>query len=198
VNLTELKMQQTLMQPILRTDVSGMPLEWIYYPLAVKLYHTNQVAYSCGSPLLTLHGGINAKTGRRSIIEVSSILATYGSCSKLHQHFIPTLNNPTLFRRDAHICMYCGDKFTDSQLSRDHVIPIVKGGQDSWTNVVAACKYCNNKKGGRTPEQAGMSLLAVPFQPTYAEYIYLKGKHILSDQMDFLSAHFPRSSRFLK
>jgi len=188
---------QELTQPILRTDISGMPLEWIHYQLAVKLYHTGQVAYSCGSPMLILHGGINAKTGKQSIIEVSSILATHGSHSKLHQDFIPALNNPTLFRRDGNICMYCGDQFKHNQLSRDHVIPVVKGGRDVWTNVVTACKYCNNLKGGRTPEQAHMTLLAVPFQPTYAEYVYLKGKHILADQMEFLSAHFPRTSPFL-
>ena len=44
------------------------------------------------------------------------------------------------------------------------------------------------------PEQAGMQLIAIPFAPTYAEYIYLKGRRILSDQMDFLRAHFPRKS----
>ncbi len=191
-------MQPLLTQPILRTDISGMPLEWIHYQLAVKLYHTQQVAYSCGTPMLKLHGGINAQTGRRSVIEVSSIIATHGSHQKLYEDFIPALNNPTLFRRDENLCLYCGEHFNDHQLSRDHVIPVVNGGRNTWTNVVAACKRCNNLKGGRTPEEAGMSLIAVPFQPTYAEYIFLKGKHILADQMEFLSAHFPRSSPFLQ
>ncbi len=189
---------QALSQPILRTDVSGMPLEWIHYQLAVKLYYGEQVAYSCGTPVLTLHGGFNALTGEQSVIEVSSIIATHGSHHQLHNGFVPALNNPTLFRRDGNLCMYCGEHFADHQLSRDHVIPVVKGGKDVWTNVVAACKRCNNMKGGRTPEEAHMRLIAVPFQPTYAEYIFLKGKSILADQMDFLSAHFPRSSPFLK
>ena len=61
-------------------------------------------------------------------------------------------------------------------------------------NVVAACKRCNNHKAGRTPEQAHMELLAVPFTPTHAEYIYLQGRRVLADQMEFLLAHFPRSS----
>ena len=191
-------MQQSLTQLILRTDISGMPLEWIHYQLAIKLYHTHQVAYSCGTPMLTLHGGINALSGKRSVIEVSSIIATLGSHQKLHEHFIPALNNPTLFRRDANLCMYCGERFSDHQLSRDHVIPVVQGGKNSWTNVVTACKRCNNLKGGRTPEEAKMSLMAIPFQPTYAEYVFLKGKHILADQMDFLRAYFPRTSPFLR
>ncbi len=46
---------------------------------------------------------------------------------------------------------------------------------DTWGNVVSACRRCNNAKASRTPEQAGMQLLAVPFTPTYAEYIFLKG-----------------------
>ncbi len=187
-----------LSQPILRTDISGMPLEWIHYQLAVKLYHADQVAYSCGTPMLTLHGGFNAKTGKRSVIEVSSIIATHGTHQGLYENFVPALNNPTLFRRDANLCMYCGEYYKDYELSRDHVIPLVQGGRDVWTNVVAACKRCNNLKGGRTPEQANMRLIAVPFQPTYVEYVFLKGKSILADQMEFLSAHFPKSSPFLK
>jgi hypothetical protein len=79
-------------------------------------------------------------------------------------------------------------------LSRDHVTPVSQGGVDRWSNVVTACKRCNNHKAGRTPEQAGMELLAIPFVPTHAEYVYLQGKRILTDQMDFLLAHFPRNS----
>jgi hypothetical protein len=104
------------------------------------------------------------------------------------------LNNETLFRRDANLCMYCGQRFGSSQLSRDHVRPFCKGGKDVWNNVVAACRRCNNQKASRTPEQAGMQLLAVPFTPTYAEYIYLKGRRVLADQMEYLLAHSPRTS----
>lgn len=185
-----------LNQLILRTDVSGMPLEWVHFQTAVKLYYTAQVAYTCGTPILAIYGGYNACSGRRSCIELNSIIATYGSQQAMHDHYVPPLNNPTLFRRDDHLCLYCGKAFSDRDLSRDHVLPLVKGGQDVWTNVVTACKHCNSLKGGRTPEQAHMPLLAVPFQPTYAEYIYLQGRNILADQMAFLRAHFPRSSKW--
>lgn len=182
---------------VLRTDVSGMPIEWIDYQQAVKLYHYGQVLYTCGSLLYRLRGGINAATGRRSVLEINSIIATVGDNSALRKardRYTPPLNNPTLFRRDAQICLYCGGKFRSSDLSRDHVTPISRGGEDIWNNVVTACKRCNNHKGGRMPEGAGMALLAVPFTPTHAEYIYLKGRRILADQMEFLTAHFPRSS----
>src|SRR4030095_17200759 len=66
-----------LAQQVLRTDVSGMPLEWVDYRDAVRLYHTGQVVYACGSLLYRLFGGINARSGRRSFIGVSSIIATH-------------------------------------------------------------------------------------------------------------------------
>jgi hypothetical protein len=90
--------------------------------------------------------------------------------------------------------LYCGESFTVRDLSRDHVRPLVQGGGDHWNNVVTACKPCNHRKGGKTPEQAGMQLLAIPFTPNHAEYVYLQGRRVLADQMDFLRAHFPRSS----
>ena len=107
---------------------------------------------------------------------------------------MPPVNNKTLFRRDANLCMYCATRFSERDLTRDHITPVSQGGRDVWANVVAACRRCNNHKGGRTPEQARMELIAVPFIPTYAEYIYLKGRRVLADQMEFLLAHFPRTS----
>lgn len=186
-----------LHQEVLRTDISGMPLEWINYQEAVKLYHDDRVAYTCGSLLYKVHGGINAASQQRSVIEVNSIIATHGTHRARHRneaHYTPPLNNPTLFRRDQQICLYCGERFRTSDLSRDHVTPISHGGRDVWNNVVTACRRCNNHKANRSPEGAGMPLLAVPFTPTHAEYIFLKGRRILTDQMEFLSAHFPRSS----
>jgi len=181
---------------VLRTDASGMPLEWIGYQEAAKLYHLGQVAYTCGSTLVTLRGGFNAKNGLRSQIEINSILATYshpGGHKALH-NYVPPLNNQALFRRDNHLCLYCGQHFSNNALSRDHITPLSQRGEDVWNNVVTACKRCNNHKAGRTPEQAGIQLLAIPFTPTHAEYVYLQGRRVLSDQMEFLKAHFPRKS----
>lgn len=186
-----------LSQQVLRTDVAGMPLEWIDYRDAASLYYLGQVAYSCGSPLFRVRGGICAATGRQSVIDVSSIIATIGRSPDVHERmnrYVPPLNNKTLFRRDSNLCLYCAGHFAVRDLTRDHVTPLSQGGGDSWTNVVTACRRCNNHKGGRTPEQAHMQLVAVPFTPTYAEYIYLKGRRVLADQMEFLLAHIPRTS----
>jgi hypothetical protein len=134
----------------------------------------------------------------RTIVDVNSIIATLGTSGNPGNlrgaSYTPPLNNQTLFRRDAYLCLYCGARFPYSLLSRDHVTPFSRGGHDTWSNVVSACRRCNNAKASRTPEQAGMELLAVPFTPTYAEYIFLKGRRVLADQMEYLIAHFPRSS----
>jgi len=187
-----------LQQQVLRTDVGGMPLEWIGYQEAVRLIALDQVSYSLGRTLYRIHGGISALTGAQSFIDVNAIIASYG----LHPHahlfsnsYTPPLSNKALFRRDQSLCLYCGDRFPNALLSRDHVKPLSQGGADTWANVVTACKRCNNHKAGRTPEQAGMELLAIPFKPTHAEYVYLQGRRILADQMEFLLAHFPRNSQ---
>ena len=196
-----LRMNTDLQQQVLRTDVAGMPLEWISYQDAVRLIALGQVSYSLGRILYRIHGGINAITGLQSVADVSAIIASYGHHPHTHlfsDKYTPPLSNKALFRRDQSLCLYCGEQFPNGLLSRDHVKPLSQGGWDTWGNVVTACKRCNNHKAGRTPEQAGMKLLAIPFTPTHAEYVYLQGRKILADQMEFLLAHFPRNSRLRK
>jgi hypothetical protein len=148
--------------------------------------------------LYCIRGGTNALSGERSVIEVNAIIASHGRHPHAHlfnHAYTPPLSNKALFRRDQSLCLYCGEQFPSALLSRDHIKPLSQGGGDSWANVVTACKRCNNHKAGRTPEQAGMELLAIPFTPTHAEYVYLQGRRILADQMEFLLAHFPRNSQ---
>ena len=65
-------------------------------------------------------------------------------------------------------------------------------------NLVISCRPCNQRKGNRTPEMAGMGLLYTPYQPSLYEDMILKGRHILADQMDFLAANLPKNSRLLE
>ncbi len=188
-------------QQVLRTDTAGLPLEWVGYQDAVRLYSLGLIAYTLGQTLYRLHGGINAATGKRSKLTVHSIIATYGksiAASRLASDYVPPVSNSALFKRDAYLCLYCGHSFMARDLSRDHITPVSQGGADEWRNLATACHRCNNHKAGQTPEQANLQLIAVPFTPSYAEYIYLKGKRILADQMEFLKAHFPRSSPLLE
>ena len=73
--------------------------------------------------------------------------------------------------------------------------PLSQGGRDIWENVVTACFHCNSRKGGRTPQQASMPLLAVPFRPSWVEHLILSNRNILADQMAFLKSHLPRRRR---
>jgi 5-methylcytosine-specific restriction endonuclease McrA len=72
-----------------------------------------------------------------------------------------------VYIRDNFTCQYCGDKFSTKQLTLDHVVPASKAGPKNWTNVVAACRPCNQKKGNRTPDSARMPLLTAPKIPSW-------------------------------
>ena len=110
----------------------------------------------------------------------------------------PPLTNSALFRRDQNVCLYCGSSFLARDLSRDHVIPISRGGLDVWTNVVTACKRCNAHKGNLRLEDCSMELLALPYRPNHAEYLALSHSgRILGDQMAFLRKQFSKNSRLL-
>jgi 5-methylcytosine-specific restriction endonuclease McrA len=78
---------------------------------------------------------------------------------------IVKLNRRNLFARDRNQCQYCGRHFPTNELSIDHVLPRAQGGGDSWENLVCACIKCNARKGGRTPEQAGMNMTRKPVRP---------------------------------
>jgi 5-methylcytosine-specific restriction endonuclease McrA len=82
-----------------------------------------------------------------------------------------TRNN--IFLRDQYSCQYCGCKPPVSHLTMDHVVPVVKGGAKSWENIVTACRPCNLRKGGRTPEEAGMRLRLQPKQPVWLPFMGL-------------------------
>lgn len=70
-----------------------------------------------------------------------------------------------VYTRDGFRCQYCGARKPLRQLNYDHVVPRVKGGKTVWENIVTSCYGCNDKKGCRTPEEAGMRLLRAPFKP---------------------------------
>lgn len=76
------------------------------------------------------------------------------------------LSRKNIYLRDGYRCQYCGEQFPGYALSWDHVIPRCQGGSGEWENLVAACKPCNSRKAGRTPEEAGMKLLRRPLPRT--------------------------------
>lgn len=96
-------------------------------------------------------------------------------------------NRRNLFARDRNHCQYCGRKQPTSELSLDHIIPRSLGGRSTWTNIVCACTKCNVKKGGRTPKQAGLTLIQRPVKPKKNPLIHLHlGHHRYQSWKQFL------------
>ena len=82
-------------------------------------------------------------------------------------HPVP-FNRRNVLRRDFYTCQYCG---AQRELTLDHVTPRSRGGRHAWENVVIACRDCNQRKGSRTPEEAGLRLRARPKAPTFGLYV---------------------------
>ena len=184
---------------VLQLDVTGNPSRWIDYERSAYYYSKNLVLWSMGQINFDLHGGMSSITGKRSILTMNTIIAIKGKVNEkqFRQSNRVPLTNRTLFRRDQNVCAFCGNQFRVADLTRDHIIPQSRGGKNLWTNVVTSCAPCNKHKSDRTPEEANMPLLYVPYAPNRAEYLILSNKKILGDQMDFLLKKVSRDSRLL-
>ena len=184
---------------ILALNLAGQPFRWLAAEEAVTYHAVAKVAWSVGEPVLLFRGGMK-KDGSRSLIESPPIIAVAGSeaMSRVLREAIPLGDrNDLLFRRDHYLCAYCGDEFHRNELTRDHVLARSRGGRDVWSNVVSACRACNERKAARTPEEARMPLLYVPYAPCRYEHFILSGRNILADQMEYLAAKLPKHSRWL-
>lgn len=182
---------------LLSLDAHGRILDWMSWQDAACLYARDAVAWSLGDPCLTVHGGINRVSGDQSLLDLPPIIAARGHARPNTFNPTPALTNTALFARDQQLCLYCGRDCPRQQLTRDHVVPLSKGGRDLWENVVSACFHCNSRKGCRTPQQASMPLLAVPYRPSWIEHLILSNRNILADQMAFLKNHLPKNARLL-
>jgi 5-methylcytosine-specific restriction endonuclease McrA len=180
---------------VLQLDVSGRPQAWITTRDAAAIYANDGVAWTLGEPCQVLRGGLQRRTGLQSRIEVHPIIAVRGAMPSRAWRQEPALANSKLFARDRYLCAYCGRAFHPDDLTREHIVPSSRGGRDSWMNCITACRGCNGRKADRLPEEARMSLLYLPYVPSLHEDMILRGRRILVDQMEFLLASVPLSSR---
>ena len=181
---------------VLQLDIQGTPQAWISLEQAAVHHASKAVAWVEGAgPLRTLRGGWNAGTGRQSLIEVFPIMALSGASKRNLFDIIPALSRRKLFRRDRHTCAYCGGVFAERDLQCEHIVPESRGGAWSWMNLVAACAMCNGRKAARTPEEARMPLLYLPYVPSRFESFLLEGRHIRADVHEWLAARLPKGSR---
>ncbi|MCX6624023.1 MAG: HNH endonuclease [Acidobacteria bacterium] len=77
-------------------------------------------------------------------------------------HQARALSRKNIMMRDRYTCQYCAKVLTAVELTLDHVIPRSRAGETSWENLVACCHPCNNRKGNRTPDEAGLKLHKPP------------------------------------
>jgi 5-methylcytosine-specific restriction endonuclease McrA len=94
------------------------------------------------------------------------VLTAYERVPKRHVRF----SRFNIFARDGNTCQYCNRKLPRTELNLDHVIPRSRGGMSTWENIVCSCHHCNRRKGGRTPEEAGMLLVKRPRRPQWTPF----------------------------
>lgn len=180
---------------ILKLDAGGLPVEWVDWREAVGLYFTGKVAWEAGTERIRLRGGRSRETGIRSVMSIDSIIAVRDRSHRFARNLVPVLTRRELYHRDGGLCMYCGQSLSFGRMQIEHVEPRSRGGAHEWTNVVSTCEACNRFKDARTPEQAGMKLLALPYEPNLAEWLILANRRILADQQAFLERLAPQRSR---
>jgi 5-methylcytosine-specific restriction endonuclease McrA len=183
---------------VLALDISGTPRQWISNEDAITYHAKDAVAWSMGDVVVRFRGGLQ-NDGTESYLESPSIIAIRGHGFNPFKHATVALSNRTLFGRDRHVCAYCGGHFPNyNVLSRDHIVPKSRGGENTWMNCVTACKECNSNKGHKTLKEAGLELLYVPYVPNHFENMILQNRSILADQMEYLLSGVPKHSRVLK
>ena len=120
-------------------------------------------------PDVYVHGGFD-KQGNRTQVQLPSVIS--------HLEYRPpphsvSLNNDNLWLRDGFTCQYTGERCSRAELSRDHVWPRAKGGEDTWDNVVAAKKSINELKDDMTPaefeKRHGLKLIRQPREPSWGD-----------------------------
>ena len=182
---------------ILSLDVAGNPSKWIPIEKAAYYKAKGRVSWEIGDSSKVLRGGTSATTGLQSKLDIKPIIAISGSKFHVKDFSDPQFNRIQLIRRDKCICAYCGQQFKENELTLEHILPESRGGPTSWMNLVAACGPCNFRKNCRTPEEAKMPLLYLPYVPNRWEAFILGNRNILSDQMEFLLKGVSSQSRQL-
>lgn len=183
------------MRPLLLAiDSAGFPARWLTWQDAIVHDVLGKFSYGFGDFEFSFRGGKNRKTGLDSRISLRSILVLKGRTPESCKHATIALSNESLFRRDRNMCAYCG-KVGAKLLTRDHIKPLCRGGEDTWHNCCACCASCNAAKGSHTLDELGWELLYVPYAPSHQEGLILQNRQILADQMELLRTMLPRDSR---
>jgi len=135
-----------------------------------QTYEPFQVCSARRAVVLLFAGKAERIENSARVLRSPSTLFVVPSVIRLH-HYVRRPTQPALtfskkniLKRDGYTCQYCG-RNGGERMTIDHVIPRARGGRTVWDNVVSACRACNLRKGGRSPDEAGMRLLRRPSTP---------------------------------
>ncbi|MFQ5792649.1 MAG: HNH endonuclease [Acidobacteriota bacterium] len=100
-------------------------------------------------------------------VQLPSVLRLLSHVRVVRQFQHVPFSRANIYIRDKYGCQYCGRRLPSTELTFDHIIPVSRGGRKDWENIVTCCIDCNRRKGGKTPEQAGLRLLRLPRRPSF-------------------------------
>ncbi len=147
------------MVPPTRLQKPVLVLNASYEPINVCAARRALVLVLKGVASAEEHSTVSVHSARRSLCLPSVIrLLEY----RRIPHQTRALSRKNILMRDRYTCQYCQKTLPSSDMTLDHVIPRSRSGETTWENLVACCHSCNNKKGCRTPDEAGMRLTRPP------------------------------------
>ncbi len=177
-------------------DTSVLVLNRVYQPVhvtsvrrAVSLLYQGvaraldeefrQFDFESWAELAAVAGGDAIRTPTRAIrVPRVIVLVVHAHLPRQRVRF----SRLNVYARDESTCQYCGRRLPRSELNLDHVVPRSRGGMTSWENVVCSCVPCNLRKGGRTPDEAGMRLLRSPGRPQWTAVFRASARRVLYRQ----------------
>lgn len=154
-------------QRTLLLDQNFQPLKVISWQKAMLLLFLEK------AEIVGAYDNIQIHSGRQSFT-LPSILRLMKKNKRSAQKV--AFSKSAIFLRDNYECAYCGTKKSRSDLTIDHVVPVCQGGPKNFKNIVTACHPCNEKKAGRTPDQAHMPLRFEPHEPSWNPSFYIQVK----------------------
>ncbi len=144
--------------------MNALLLDASYYPIKIIDWKRAMILFFTERAEVVEHHqdfSVNSTHASFKVPKVLRLLVNFKNLSRVK------FNRSNVFYRDKNTCQYCGDKFKDSELTFDHVMPRSRGGLTTWQNIVSACMDCNNKKDSKTPEEWGRKLLKIPEEPKW-------------------------------
>lgn len=147
------------------TQTRSLLLNSSYEPMKIVSWQKALILWLQGKVEVLEYHNVFARSARHSF-QLPSVLRLK-SYVRPRRYGTVRFCRENVYIRDNFTCQYCGRRHPPRHLTLDHVIPASKKGPKSWTNVVTACRECNQRKANRTPQTANMPLLNEPTMPQW-------------------------------